>query len=137
MAVTQHVIRQPLDTISEFTPTSPSRGYRERHPYVKQFCLWNTFGSNPTQPERELYTEHGLGQPVYHFDRLTVHIDAILQEGMIPFLVLGSCPLALAKTPLRISYQMGVVTTDHQISSRIRFPPWVISSTTRMPVCMC
>lgn len=111
LGVTRHVIRQPANTISEFFPKAPAPGFRQRNPFVTHFCLWNTFGSDPAQPEREIYEESPTGEPIYRFDRLTVHIDGILAEGLIPYLVLGSCPLALTTQPYRVSYEMGVVTT--------------------------
>ncbi len=111
LAVTQHVIRQPMNTIGVFIPGSPSPRYRERHPFVKYYCLWNCFGSFPGQPELEIYEESPTGEPIYRFDRLTVHIDAIVAEGLIPFLVLGGCPLALTSKPYSVSGHLGVVTT--------------------------
>ena len=110
MAVTGHVIRQPLNAISQSWPTSPTVGYGAQHPFATHFCLLNTFGSDPSQPTRELYEESPTGAPIYRFDRLTVHIDAIVAEGLISYLVLGSCPLALAKTPWAVSWLFGVLT---------------------------
>ena len=105
------LIRSPWDTWAQWTPASVSAADAANSPMIRYVALFNATGGMPALPEIELYDEDATGNPVYHFDRLTVKLDSVLAAGFKPYIVLSYTPLKLASDPAAISPEFGTNTS--------------------------